>query len=105
RTISPLRLRKIQDQDENSEVHREASRGGGGGANQSNSSTNESEADRALTVVIKKLSKTLSVEATVNELIQTASDTKNLAVLYSGTRPLRSFCLYLGEEGLTWRPF
>lgn len=44
----------------------------------------ESEADRALTVVAKKLSKTLSVGATVNELIQQATDEKNLAVLYSG---------------------
>ncbi|KAJ5678082.1 uncharacterized protein N7477_003715 [Penicillium maclennaniae] len=49
------------------------------------SSTNEpSEADRALTVVAKKLSKTLSVTATVNELIQQATDEKNLAVLYCG---------------------
>lgn len=47
----------------------------------------ESEADRALTVVAKKLSKTLSVGATVNELIQQASDEKNLAVLYSGECP------------------
>jgi ataxia telangiectasia mutated family protein len=42
------------------------------------------EADRALTVVNKKLSKTLSVTATVNDLINQASDEKNLAVLYSG---------------------
>lgn len=43
-----------------------------------------SEADKALTVVNKKLSKTLSVEATVNDLINQASDERNLAVLYSG---------------------
>ncbi|KAI9775556.1 MAG: Serine/threonine-protein kinase tel1 [Geoglossum umbratile] len=43
-----------------------------------------SEADRALTVVAKKLSKTLSVTATVNELIQQATDERNLAVLYCG---------------------
>ena len=49
------------------------------------SAVNEpSEADRALTVVAKKLSKTLSVTATVNELIQQATDEKNLAVLYCG---------------------
>lgn len=46
----------------------------------------ESEADRALTVVAKKLSKTLSVGATVNELIQQASDVGNLAVLYAGEK-------------------
>lgn len=42
------------------------------------------EADRALTVVNKKLSKTLSVTATVNDLINQAVDERNLAVLYSG---------------------
>ncbi|PHH73568.1 hypothetical protein CDD82_5383 [Ophiocordyceps australis] len=43
-----------------------------------------SEADRALEVVRKKLSKTLSVTATVNDLIHQATDERNLAVLYSG---------------------
>lgn len=43
-----------------------------------------SEADRALTVVSKKLSKALSVTATVNDLINQATDERNLAVLYSG---------------------
>ncbi|KAF2744994.1 hypothetical protein M011DRAFT_470010 [Sporormia fimetaria CBS 119925] len=42
------------------------------------------EAGRALSVVEKKLSKTLSTTATVNELIQTATDERNLAVLYCG---------------------
>jgi hypothetical protein len=37
-----------------------------------------------LTIVNKKLSKTLSVTATVNDLINQASDERNLAVLYSG---------------------
>lgn len=49
--------------------------------------TNEaSEADRALTVVAKKLGKSLSVEATVNELIQQATDENNLATLYCGCK-------------------
>lgn len=43
-----------------------------------------SEADRALEVVRKKLSKTLSVTATVNDLINQATDERNLALLYSG---------------------
>lgn len=47
-------------------------------------SNEASEADRALTVVTKKLGKSLSVEATVNELIQQATDEKNLATLYCG---------------------
>jgi ataxia telangiectasia mutated family protein len=42
------------------------------------------EAGRALSVVEKKLSKTLSTKATVNELIQQATDERNLAVLYTG---------------------
>ncbi|KAF2259280.1 hypothetical protein CC78DRAFT_621172 [Lojkania enalia] len=42
------------------------------------------EAGRALSVVEKKLSKTLSAKATVNELIQAATDERNLAVLYCG---------------------
>ena len=42
------------------------------------------EAGRALSVVEKKLSKTLSTRATVNELIQQATDAENLAVLYMG---------------------
>jgi ataxia telangiectasia mutated family protein len=45
------------------------------------------EADRALTVVNKKLSKTLSVTATVNDLINQATDVRNLAVLFSGKYP------------------
>ncbi|KAL7925925.1 hypothetical protein ACQKWADRAFT_283434 [Trichoderma austrokoningii] len=43
-----------------------------------------SEGDRALEVVRKKLSKTLSVTAMVNDLINQATDERNLAVLYSG---------------------
>lgn len=42
------------------------------------------EAGRALSVVEKKLSKTMSTKATVNELIQQATDERNLAVLYCG---------------------
>ncbi|KAI0480573.1 phosphatidylinositol 3 [Xylariaceae sp. FL0804] len=59
--------------------------GGGGGAAAADGVANEpSEADRALEVVRKKLSKTLSVTATVNDLINQATDERNLAVLYSG---------------------
>ncbi|KAI9695841.1 MAG: Serine/threonine-protein kinase tel1 [Bogoriella megaspora] len=42
------------------------------------------EADRALSVVQRKLGKTLSTTATVNELIQQATDERNLAVLFAG---------------------
>lgn len=48
----------------------------------------ESEAERALLVVSKKLSKTLSVGATVSELIREATDERNLALLFSGKHTL-----------------
>lgn len=82
-SASPLRLKKLQAEqtdtttgpnktpaDEVKEVNTEQKE--------------EGEADRALTVVAKKLSKSLSVTATVNELIQQATDEKNLALLYCG---------------------
>ncbi|PFH63237.1 hypothetical protein XA68_15871 [Ophiocordyceps unilateralis] len=88
-SISPVRLAKLQKartEDEGvSEVPEqgvtEAKRGGKTAAGRFNE---PSEADRALEVVRKKLSKTLSVKATVNDLINQASDERNLAVLFSG---------------------
>ena len=41
-------------------------------------------ADRALSAVVRKLDKTLSVQFTVNELIAEATDETNLALLYHG---------------------
>jgi ataxia telangiectasia mutated family protein len=83
-SISPLRLAKLEETrrtddgdagDEQSEI-------------ENRKVVNEpSEADRALEVVRKKLSKTLSVTATVNDLINQATDERNLAVLYSGMLP------------------
>lgn len=61
--------------------------GGDGAAGDGGKQTRKDEpgeADRALTVVAKKLSKSLSVTATVNELIQQARDERNLAVLFCG---------------------
>ncbi|KAK6521124.1 Serine/threonine-protein kinase tel1 [Arthrobotrys conoides] len=75
-TISPIRAKKMQE--ELSVQNNDA------GAKKTGETTNASEADRALTVVMKKLSKTLSVQATVNELITEAGDVRNLAVLYGG---------------------
>ncbi|KAH6694050.1 ataxia telangiectasia mutated [Plectosphaerella plurivora] len=72
-SISPVRLAKLQGQ------------GQQGDPGLSKGPVDEaSEADRALEVVRKKLSKTLSVEATVNDLINQATDERNLALLYSG---------------------
>ncbi|KAH7037689.1 uncharacterized protein B0I36DRAFT_283396 [Microdochium trichocladiopsis] len=102
-SISPVRMAKLQDTrqadgggennnvaDSVIETRGESRRngggggGGGGGAAAAGMINEPSEADRALEVVRKKLSKTLSVTATVNELINQATDDKNLAVLYSG---------------------
>ena len=76
-SVSPVRLAKLQ------EGQSAAAEGG-----PTKDVVNEpGEADRALTVVNKKLSKTLSVAATVHDLINQAQDEKNLAVLYSGKSP------------------
>ena len=79
-SLSPVRMRKMQ------EIHEEGAAADAPTRNGKGKPVNEpSEADRALTVVTKKLGKTLSVAATVNELIQQATDERNLAVLYCGT--------------------
>ncbi|KAJ5489042.1 Serine/threonine-protein kinase tel1 [Penicillium diatomitis] len=78
-TLSPFRMKKMQDDDVDGDGPPVLP------GQEDKGPTNEpSEADRALTVVAKKLSKTLSVTATVNELIQQATDERNLAVLYCG---------------------
>ncbi len=97
-SISPLRLQKMQENNEQAA----AADGAAGGTNATSISSTSlandpsgiiaarreeaepSEADRALTVVSKKLGKALSVEATVNELIRQATDERNLAALYCG---------------------
>ena len=89
-SVSPLRIKKMQESQQQAEAEAEAAAatttGAATGAGPTTKRpTNEpSEADRALTVVEKKLGKSLSVEATVNELIQQATDERNLAVLYCG---------------------
>lgn len=85
---TPMRLSKLQRAARMGEDEAEGAAAGaglGGGVENKKKAVNEpSEADRALEVVRKKLSKTLSVTATVNDLINQATDEKNLAVLYSG---------------------
>lgn len=80
-TVSPLKARKMQDDidDEDAEgldeIAEQASR---------RKNDDAGEAARALTVVEKKLTKTLSTAATVSELIQQATDERNLALLFAG---------------------
>ena len=83
-SISPVRLAKLQDAQSAAPPLNPASETTGSRAKMKDVVNEPSEADRALTVVKKKLSKTLSVTATVNDLINQASDERNLAVLYSG---------------------
>ncbi|KAH7418935.1 serine/threonine-protein kinase-like protein tel1 [Cadophora sp. MPI-SDFR-AT-0126] len=77
-SINPIRMAKIQ------EGQSAALAADVGNPNEKKSVNEPGEADRALTVVNKKLSKTLSVTATVNDLINQATDEKNLAMLFSG---------------------
>ncbi|KAF8854843.1 hypothetical protein BDZ45DRAFT_627136 [Acephala macrosclerotiorum] len=79
-SISPVRLAKLQEGAGYGVVVTAADGTGTPreGVNQAG------EAERALAVVSKKLSKTLSVTATVNDLISQASDVENLALLFSG---------------------
>lgn len=74
-SLSPLRLKKLQD------AQNEAPGPTMDGSEEPGRKDEPGEADRALTVVSKKLSKSLSVTAMVNELIQQATDERNLAVL------------------------
>lgn len=79
-SVSPLRLKRMQDNQTDlsaaaKTVDEDAGR---------DKSNEPGEAERALTVVKKKLSKSLSVTATVNELIQQATDERNLALLFCG---------------------
>lgn len=87
-SVSPLRAKRMQE----SNLEGAAPAGTAGTDDVANgfrdrrrtNMDDEGEAARALGIVEKKLSKTLSVTAAVSELIQQASDERNLAVLYCG---------------------
>ena len=81
-SLSPVRLKRLQDDHQQAEAL--AALPGQEPQAPQEKKDEQGEADRALTVVGKKLSKTLSVAATVNELIQQATDERNLALLYCG---------------------
>ncbi|KJZ72868.1 Serine kinase TEL1 [Hirsutella minnesotensis 3608] len=87
-SISPLRLAKLQKARQDDDSTADDADQGEAEANKRGKKSDRfnepSEADRALEIVRKKLSKTLSVTATVNDLINQATDERNLAVLYSG---------------------
>jgi ataxia telangiectasia mutated family protein len=79
-SVSPLRLQRMQENQGPVDGNPTAA----GTLGKSRDPNEPSEADRALTVVEKKLGRSLSVEATVNELIRQATDELNLATLYFG---------------------
>ncbi|EHK45728.1 hypothetical protein TRIATDRAFT_152582 [Trichoderma atroviride IMI 206040] len=87
-SVSPVRLAKLQkarqDGDGAIDDAVQADVDPKKGKNPAGHLNEPSEGDRALEVVRKKLSKTLSVTAMVNDLINQATDERNLAVLYSG---------------------
>ena len=93
-SISPVRMAKLQN------ARTGADDEVGNGEDQADvdkrTANEPSEADRSLEVVRKKLSKTLSVMATVNDLINQATDERNLAVLYSGTFSCSCLFLWMG---------
>jgi ataxia telangiectasia mutated family protein len=83
-SMSPLRMAKLQNAARGTDDDNGGDDTGDVDGKKGGTTNEPSEADRALEVVRKKLSKTLSVTATVNDLINQATDEKNLAVLYSG---------------------
>lgn len=88
-SISPVRLAKLQEAQSAVPISTAGSTTSGvttstRGEREKEVFNEPSEADRALTVVSKKLSKGLSVTAMVADLINQATDERNLAVLYSG---------------------
>jgi hypothetical protein len=102
-SFSPVRMAKLQTargSADGEDGDGDEGAGGVGGERKSRSVNEPSEADRAIEVVKKKLSKTLSVMATVNDLINQATSLSNLAVLYSGKLAL-SLVMWLCEETLT----
>ncbi|KAK9431936.1 hypothetical protein V1505DRAFT_30178 [Lipomyces doorenjongii] len=74
-TISPLRMKRFEDTEDTDPLSKQVT---------PSPKQDGSEAERALLGTSQKLSKTLSVDAVVNQLIQQASDPHNLAMLYFG---------------------
>ena len=81
-TISPLKLHKIQrDESIENEMFID------GSAKTSETSKPDDEADHAVFGVEKKLSSLLAVECHVQELINEATDKRNLCRMYPGWQP------------------
>ena len=101
-SLSPLRAKRLQDEQREREMSEQAQQQQQGegkttrrsidvqaltkgrSKGEGSEERDGGEADRALGVVERKLAPSLSVMATVNELIQQATDERNLAVLFCG---------------------
>lgn len=104
-SVSPLKAKKMQEEQQQQQQQKDGTAaavddpsGGAGGAGEaedqqrfllettakSRDDEGVGEAGRALSVVERKLSKALSSAAAVAELIQQATDERNLAVLFAG---------------------
>ena len=84
-SISPLKMRAMRSEEfvaaDNMEVDdapAPASR---------NSINDNKDAHRALLGIEDRLSRTISIESQINELIQTARNDENLALMYQGWQP------------------
>ena len=81
-TVSPLKLHKIQrDESIENEMYID------GSVKTSEASRVEDEADHALFGVEKKLSSLMAVECQVQELLNEATDKRNLCRMYPGWQP------------------
>lgn len=77
-SVSPVRLAKLREEQDALEIT------GAVKASDKKLINEPGEAARALASISKKLTKILSVYATVNDLINQASDERNLALLFAG---------------------
>jgi len=60
------------------------------------------DADRALSIVRNKLDARLSVQYTVNQVIQEATDPRNLSSIFSGTLSFSSSMLFLSTDPIVF---
>jgi ataxia telangiectasia mutated family protein len=85
-SVSPLKAKRLQET-EDDRGNADGEDKGGYLSEQASTKKIEDdvgEAGRALAVVEKKLSRMMSVQATISELVAQASDERNLAVLFAG---------------------
>jgi serine-protein kinase ATM len=93
RTVSPLKLLSVQQ---------DAQDGPGNKTTSKTETVAESEADRAIQVVKRKLASRLSAEADVRRLILEATDEGNLSRMYCGESVISEVNVKGGPHGHDW---